>query len=102
MPGAGIPGFADTPRAIARAGIYDFAVHHDQILVPVVLRTWKVEELTGLTPAADVARDRLPRRAHRAHRAPRSPPGRAPRERAAGGHAVEVRQGMAIGHTAEP
>ena len=32
-----------TPRAIADAGIYDFALHHDQILVPSVLRHWNLE-----------------------------------------------------------
>ena len=59
MPGVGIPGFDQHAKAIANAGIYDFAVHHDQILVPVVLRHWKIEELTGLTPEAEAARDRV-------------------------------------------
>src|SRR5215207_652016 len=36
MPGTGILDFEVHAKAIARAGIYDFAVHHDQILVPVV------------------------------------------------------------------
>ncbi|HEX2038720.1 MAG TPA: acyl-ACP desaturase [Acidimicrobiales bacterium] len=59
MPGTGIPHFKDHARAIAAAGIYDFQVHHEQILVPVVLRHWKVDELTGLTPAAERARESL-------------------------------------------
>src|SRR5207253_993338 len=45
MPGTGIPDFAAHAAAIARAGIYDFAAHHDQILVPVVLHHWGVESL---------------------------------------------------------
>ena len=45
MPGGGIPDFAEHAAAIARAGIYDLAIHHDQILVPVVLRHWGVEQL---------------------------------------------------------
>ena len=37
MPGTGIPDFASRARIMAKAGVYDFAIHHDQILVPVVL-----------------------------------------------------------------
>jgi acyl-[acyl-carrier-protein] desaturase len=59
MPGTGIPHFATHARAIAAAGIYDFRAHHEQILVPVVLRHWRVEELTGLTDEAERARDAL-------------------------------------------
>ncbi|HEX2850689.1 MAG TPA: acyl-ACP desaturase [Acidimicrobiales bacterium] len=59
MPGLGIPDFASHAKAIAKVGIYDFAVHHDQILVPVVLRHWKVPELTGLSDDAERARDKL-------------------------------------------
>jgi acyl-[acyl-carrier-protein] desaturase len=59
MPGTGIPDFEAHAKAIAKAGIYDLLIHHDQILVPVVLRHWKIEELTGLTDAAEAARARL-------------------------------------------
>jgi acyl-[acyl-carrier-protein] desaturase len=58
MPGLGIPGFVGHAKAIAGAGIYDFAVHNDQIIAPVVLRHWKLEELTGLSDEAERARDR--------------------------------------------
>jgi acyl-[acyl-carrier-protein] desaturase len=58
MPGGGIPGFLRHAAAIANAGIYDVVLHHDQILVPVVLRHWGLESLTGLTPAAEQARER--------------------------------------------
>ena len=50
MPGIGIPGFAGHAAAIAQAGIYDLAIHHDQILVPVVLRHWGIEQLPASTP----------------------------------------------------
>ena len=56
MPGTGILDFGTHARAIANAGIYDFAVHHDQILVPVVLRHWGVESLEGLDAEAEEAR----------------------------------------------
>lgn len=59
MPGIGIPGFDTHAAAIARAGIYDLAVHHEQILVPVVLRHWKLAELEGLSPEAEAARERV-------------------------------------------
>ncbi len=59
MPGTGIPDFAAHAARIAKAGIYDLAVHHDQILVPVVLRQWKVDQLEGLSGEAEAARERL-------------------------------------------
>jgi acyl-[acyl-carrier-protein] desaturase len=59
MPGVGIVDFEQHARAIARTGIYDFTVHYEQILVPVVLRHWNVEGLTGLTTEAEHARDAL-------------------------------------------
>jgi acyl-[acyl-carrier-protein] desaturase len=71
MPGTGIIDFAEHAHAIARAGIYDLAIHHDVILVPVVLTHWRVEELTGLTPEAERARDRLLTRIQRIGRAGR-------------------------------
>jgi acyl-[acyl-carrier-protein] desaturase len=59
MPGTGIPGFARHAAPIATAGIYDLAIHHDQILTPVVLHHWAVESVTGLSPEAEEARDAL-------------------------------------------
>src|SRR5207248_7491072 len=53
MPGTGIPDFAAHASAIARAGIYDFVAHHEQILVPVVLRHWGVADVEGLTTEAE-------------------------------------------------
>ncbi len=59
MPGTGIPNFKSHAFAIAKAGIYDLSSHHDQILQPVVMRHYKVEELQGLTPEAEQARTSL-------------------------------------------
>ena len=69
MPGTGIVDFEHHARAIARAGIYDFRIHHDQILVPVVLRHWGVEDVGGLTDEAERARDALLARIDRVGRA---------------------------------
>jgi acyl-[acyl-carrier-protein] desaturase len=71
MPGTGIPGFAAHAGAIARAGVYDLAIHHDQILVPVVVRHWRIEQLTGLDDAAEAARDRLMARLAKSERVAR-------------------------------
>ena len=71
MPGTGIPDFETHAHAIARAGIYDFAVHHDDVLVPVIVRQWDVEHLEGLNPEAEEARTRLLTRMARIARAGR-------------------------------
>lgn len=71
MPGVGIPDFPRHAAAIARAGIYDLAVHHDQILVPVVLRHWKVDQLEGLNAEAEQARERLMARLAKSERVAR-------------------------------
>lgn len=71
MPGTGIVDFASHAKAIAKAGIYDLQVHHEQILVPVVLRHWDIEALDGLTPEAEEARRRLVKRIDRVGRAGR-------------------------------
>lgn len=57
MPGTGIPDFAGHAKRIAKAQIYDFQIHHDQILRPMVVDQWKLPELEGLSPEADAARE---------------------------------------------
>jgi acyl-[acyl-carrier-protein] desaturase len=59
MPGTGIVGFAGHASAIAAAGIYDFAVHYEQILDPLIRRHWKVESICGLDESAEAARNHL-------------------------------------------
>jgi len=65
MPGVGIPNFTAHANAIADAGIYDYSLFHDQVLVPVILRHWKFEALEGLTAEADEARRKLVKRIER-------------------------------------
>lgn len=65
MPGTGIPDFERLSREIARAGIYDLLIHHDQILQPVVMRHWKLDQLTGLNDEAEKAREALFKRIDR-------------------------------------
>jgi acyl-[acyl-carrier-protein] desaturase len=71
MPGVGIANFSSHAKAIARAGIYDFAVHHDKILKPIVVDHWAVESLQGLDPDAERARDVLLEHIERVGRAAR-------------------------------
>jgi acyl-[acyl-carrier-protein] desaturase len=59
MPGKGIPNFEAHSAAIARAGIYDLTIHYEQILLPVVVKHWKIADLAGLTAEAEIARDKL-------------------------------------------
>ena len=59
MPGAEMPGFHAKAKAMAVAGIYNFRIHHDQVLAPVLLKHWKITELAGLTDEAKVARDEI-------------------------------------------
>jgi acyl-[acyl-carrier-protein] desaturase len=59
MPGTGIPNFKQHAAAIAKLGIYDFASHYEQVLVPLVLRAWNVENVTGLNDEAERDRDKL-------------------------------------------
>ncbi len=59
MPGFGIRDFAAHARRIASAGIYDLAVHHKQILVPVVIHQWAVDKMSGLSEVGNKAREAL-------------------------------------------
>ncbi len=59
MPGIGIPGFVEHSKAIAQAEIYDFAIHHEKIIIPLVMRHWAIDKVSGLSGAAEAARDRL-------------------------------------------
>jgi acyl-[acyl-carrier-protein] desaturase len=59
MPGTGIADFERHSARIAEAGIYDVLSHHEQILVPVLLRKWGIDKLEGLSDAAERAREAM-------------------------------------------
>lgn len=61
MPGVGITNFESHARTIARAGIYDMAIHHDQILKPVLLRDWGLASLPGKAGLSGEAESHLER-----------------------------------------
>ncbi len=56
MPGAGIVDFSRHASMIAAIGIYDFRVHYEEILVPVVLNHWRIETVSGLSSDGERAR----------------------------------------------
>jgi acyl-[acyl-carrier protein] desaturase len=58
MPGVGMPDFTRNSVTIAKAGIYDLRLHHDDVIMPV-LRFWKVFTRTDLGPAGERAREEL-------------------------------------------
>jgi acyl-[acyl-carrier-protein] desaturase len=58
MPGSIIPGFARKAVQMAKAGIYDLRIHHDDIVSPL-LRQWGVFEMEGLDSEGEKAREQL-------------------------------------------
>lgn len=58
MPGVGIPGFLRRSIDIARAGVYNLRVHHDNVVMPLI-RQWGIPELTGLDARATELQDKL-------------------------------------------
>jgi acyl-[acyl-carrier-protein] desaturase len=59
MPGKGIPNFEAHSATIARAGIYNLTIHYEQILLPIVMKHWKLADISSLSPEAEVARAKL-------------------------------------------
>ena len=58
MPGTAIPGYLRKAAQMARAGIYDLRIHHDEVIWPM-LRHWRIFERDGLNASAQEARSRL-------------------------------------------
>ncbi len=83
MPGTGILDFDRHSKAIAGAGIYDVAILHEQVFVPVILNHWRVQHLERLTAAADRARDALLLRIERLGKLARTMAARLERRQAA-------------------
>jgi acyl-[acyl-carrier-protein] desaturase len=58
MPGTGIVDFEAKAKRIARAGIYDLRIHHDEVVQPL-LRHWDYFNIEGLNAEAEQAREQL-------------------------------------------
>jgi len=57
MPGLEIPEFKAKAIQMAKAGIYDLRIHHDQVVLPVLFKHWKIDQLTDLSEEAKEARE---------------------------------------------
>jgi acyl-[acyl-carrier-protein] desaturase len=58
MPGAGMPQYVRKAAQMAKAGIYDLRIHHDEVIWPL-LRHWDVFGLEGLDASAEIRRTEL-------------------------------------------
>jgi acyl-[acyl-carrier-protein] desaturase len=58
MPGATMTNFRKNSLLIAKAGIYDLRLHHDEVVSPI-LRKWKVFDRTDLGAVGERAREEL-------------------------------------------
>jgi acyl-[acyl-carrier-protein] desaturase len=68
MPGADMPGFRDKAKDMARAGVYNLRIHHDQVLRPLLEQHWRLADLDGLSDDAERARAELFRHLERVDR----------------------------------
>ena len=60
MPGAGMASYTRKAALMAKAGIYDLRIHHDEVVWPL-LRHWGIFELPGLDASAEIRRHELRR-----------------------------------------
>lgn len=58
MPGSAMSNFEIRQAVIADAGIYGAREHRDQVIRPL-MKFWKIDELTGLSPEAQKQQERL-------------------------------------------
>ena len=58
MPGATMAGFRRSSMIIAKAGIYDLRLHHDDVIMPI-LRHWEIFDRTDFGAVGEQARDEL-------------------------------------------
>lgn len=58
MPGKILPGFVRKAAQMAKAGIYDLVLHHDDVIWPL-LRHWKIFQIEGLNEVGETARQEL-------------------------------------------
>jgi acyl-[acyl-carrier-protein] desaturase len=57
MPGLDIPAFKQKAIEMAKVGIYDLRIHRDEVVMPVLFKHWKIDQLEGLSDEAQRARD---------------------------------------------
>ena len=58
MPGTGIPGYLRRSIDIAKAGVYNMRVHHDNVVTPLISQ-WGIDKLSGLSTKAAELQERI-------------------------------------------
>jgi acyl-[acyl-carrier-protein] desaturase len=58
MPGSGMAQYTRKAAQMAKAGIYDLRIHHDEVIWPL-LKHWGVFELENLDASAEIRRNEL-------------------------------------------
>jgi acyl-[acyl-carrier-protein] desaturase len=58
MPGVGIPGYLRRSIEIAKAGVYNMRIHHDNVVMPLISQ-WGIDKLTGLGARASELQERI-------------------------------------------
>ncbi len=71
MPGIGISDFGTLARVMAAAHVYDFAIHYEHVVAPIVLNHWNLPGIEGLDDVGEAARDRTMRHIERLGRVAR-------------------------------
>ncbi|MEO8425333.1 MAG: acyl-ACP desaturase, partial [Actinomycetota bacterium] len=59
MPGLEIPEFKAKAIEMAKHGIYDLRIHHDQVVLPVLFKHWRIDALSDLSEEAKQAREEI-------------------------------------------
>ena len=59
MPGTGIIDFTKHALRVNKANIFNFQMQHELINLHLTNDIWKINELSGLTPEAEVAREKI-------------------------------------------
>ena len=58
MPGVGIPGFLRRSIEVAKAGVYNMRIHHDNVVQPL-LNYWQIGDMTGLDRRGQELQDKI-------------------------------------------
>ena len=59
MPGTGIIDFKQHAMRVNKANIFNFEMQHELINLHLTNEIWKINELSGLTPEAEKAREKI-------------------------------------------
>ena len=58
MPGVAMPNFVRRSIEVAKAGVYNLRIHHDNVVKPLI-KDWKIADLSGLSSAAAELQEKI-------------------------------------------